>query len=151
MGVKNVIKKGLFSGLNMKRWIGLEQIKENGKTIGGLFKGLLGNKKADEVRKETFEESMRRFQMTEEDLQKRMQSAVRLVTFCLIGSVAIIIYMFYLFYNAQIVASFVCMMLSVLLLAYAFREHFNLFQMKKRRLGCSVKEWFQDTFMGAKK
>lgn len=150
MGLKNVVKKGLFSGLNVKRWAGVDQIKQNGVIIGRLFTNVFCYRTNKNSVKESFEECMRRFNMTEEDLQKRMKASVKIVTFCLIGAILIFIYMIYLITLHQLLSGFVCLTLTFLLLAYAFREHFNLYQMKQRRLGCSVREWFKSTFARSK-
>lgn len=151
MGFKNAMKKGLFSGLNPLRWMGMEQIKGNGQTIGQITKRLFDA--SDSSKKnppKTFEEAMERYKLSEADLQKRMRSSLRLVYFCLGLSVLLIIYTLYLFFSHLVLSGFVTIMLTLLLWAYAFREHFNYFQMKQRRLGCTFREWFISTFKGSK-
>ncbi len=148
MGVRKAIKKTVTSGLSPKRWVGLDQIKENAGTVKNIAKAVLkpGSGDQDEIKQETFEQALVRLNITEEDLKKRMESSKYIVWFCSGLSLSIFIYMFYLWSQGQIVSGVVCFMLSFVLGAYAFREHFNLFQMKQRRLGCSIREWYQSLF-----
>jgi len=152
MGLKNAMKKGFFSGLNPFRWVGMEQIKGNGQAIGDITKKLFdssGNSKKRNPPK-TFDEAMQRYGLSEADLQKRMRSSLRLAYFCLGFSALLIIYTIYLFFSHLVLSGFVTIILTLLLWAYAFREHFNYFQMKQRRLGCTFNEWFISTFKGSK-
>lgn len=151
MNFKKAVKKGFFSGLNPLRWVGYDQISGNAKTIRNLVDGLVDKPSQSSVHKETFEECLLRFNLTEIDIKKRMQTAIRIVILCLILSLAMIIYSVYLVFHGLPLSSFVCVILTLLLWAYAFREHFNYFQMKQRRLGCTFKEWFICTFKRSKK
>lgn len=150
MGFKKTVKKGLLSGLNPMRWVGYEQISGNAKTIKDLVNGLIRKPAKNATHEETFEECLHRFNLTEADVKKRMKNAFRIVIFCLSLSVAMIGYTIYLFVQGLPLSAFVCIILTLVLLAYAFREHFNYFQMKQRRLGCTFKEWFTCTFKGSK-
>ena len=145
MGVKKVIKKGF----NFKYWIGADYLKVNAKVIGRLFTTLFKHSK-QQVQEETFEQCMKRFNLTEEDLQKRMQYSKHMALFCLGTSILLLVYMFYLFTQTFILSGIVCLILALLMAAYTFREHFNLFQMKQRRLGCTIQQWFNATFKGSK-
>lgn len=151
MGFKNTMKKRFFSGLNPVRWVGMDQIKGNGHAITDITKKLFDNTKGSQQKSpKSFEEAMRRYGLNEADLQKRMQLSLRLVYFCLGFSVLLIGYTIYLFVSHLVLSGFVTIMLTLLLWAYAFREHFNYFQMKQRRLGCTFHEWFISTFKGSK-
>lgn len=152
MGIRNMFKKGLFSGLNLKRWVGFNQIQDNGRVIGELFETVIKNPSQQETtRKESFEECMRRLNMTEEDLQKRIKHGKKIILFCFLGIAATLVYLFYLLTNGRYIPSFVSFTLSLLFLAYAFREHFNIYQMRQRRLGCSFKEYFNSLFKRSSK
>lgn len=150
MGVKQVIKKGFFSGLNPLRWLGYEQILQNGKIIKRLVdRAVQPESVLSAPHSQTFEENMQRFGLTEETLKKRMKSALYFVTGCLLLSMGLLAYAIYLLIVPHLfVSAFVCIILMLLLWAYAFREHFNYFQMKERRLGCTFKEWLAGFFKG---
>lgn len=149
MGLKSTMKKGLFSGLNPKQWIGFNQLQSDSKTLGSIAKSVFQRSKEAE-KKETFEEALKRFNLTEEDLKKRMHSAKQLVMIFVAFGGALFAYMIYQWSSGHFTEGFICLILSALTLSYAFREHFNLFQMRQRRLGCTYKEWFKSTFMGSK-
>jgi len=149
MGFKSTMKKSLGSGLSPKRWVGYNQLQSDSKTVGKIFKSVF-ERSAKAEKKESFEEAVKRFNLTEEDIQKRMKSAKQLVmTFLGFGGI-LLAYMLYQWTVGHIIEGFICLVLAALTLSYAFREHFNLFQMRQRRLGCTYKEWFKSTFKGSK-
>lgn len=154
MGIFRTVKKGVTSGWSVRRWVGYEGIKENGNVIGKLFQSAISNPSKTEPEspsKETFEMAMKRFNMTEDDLKKRIRSGRQVYWSCLGGSLAILAYMFYQFSIHEMIAGLVCLMLALVLLAYAFRENFNVFQMKQRRLGCTAAQWLGSFLVRSKK
>lgn len=146
MGVLGVIKKSVAAGWNVSAWLGLKQIKQNSKLIKELTTDLksVGKTKGSEPLAETFEQALRRLNMTEADLQERMKKSDQIILLCGILTIPTLAYAIYLFCTAFYLSSFVCVMLTILLVAYTFREHFNRFQMRQRRLGCHFQEWFAD-------
>lgn len=149
MGFKSMFKKGLGSGLSPRKWVGYDQLKTDSVTVGKIFKGVFKRSKEAE-KKETFEQAAKRFNLTEEDIQKRMKSAKELVMIFLGFGSLLVTYAIYQWISGRFVGGLICLILSLLTFAYAFREHFNLFQMRKRCLGCTYKEWFNSTFKGSK-
>lgn len=143
MGFRKTVKKGLFSGLNPMRWVGFEQLANNAKTIKNLADGIVKSPRKDQSQyhPSTFEEAMQYYGLTEADIKKRMHISLQITIVCLALSILMIGYSVYLFITALPLSAFVCVILTWLLWAYAFREHFNYFQMKQRRLGCTFKEW----------
>ncbi len=149
MGVKSLFKKGFGSGLSPKKWVGFDQLKSDSISLGQMIKRVF--KRSQKVKKkETFEQAVKRFNLTEADIQKRIKSAKELVVIFLALSAVLIVYTIYQWSGGHIVSGFICFILSLLILAYAFREHFNLFQMRSRRLGCTYSEWFNSLFKGVK-
>ncbi|HLD16996.1 MAG TPA: type IVB secretion system protein IcmV [Coxiellaceae bacterium] len=148
-GLKNSFKDGALSPFNVSRWIGTDNIKASSRTVQDLYKDLYKKELVGSgVKKETFEEAMIRLGLTEADIQKRMAlSRKRLVIYALFG-VFTVGYMIYLFAIHQFSASFLCLIILLLLLTYCFKEHFQYYQMKRRKLGCSIKEWLRDLFRG---
>ena len=144
MGIRNIVKRGVSGGFSPTRWMSVESIKENGHFIGELFQAVFYRKKSknEALQKKSFEEVMQHFKMTEKDLEMRMRKSRLLILFCLGLGILVLGYMAYLYIDGQLLAGTICLMLSFVMFSYAFREHFNLFQMKQRRLGCTFKEWF---------
>ena len=149
MGFKKVVKKGLGSGLNPMKWIGFGQIKTDTVTLTEIFRSVF--KRSNEAGgKETFDEAVKRFNLSEEDIQKRIKSAKELAMIFLGFGGVLVIYTIYQLSLGRVLSGLICLTLSLLIFAYGFREHFNMFQMRKRRLGCSYAEWFNGTFKGSK-
>lgn len=150
MGFRSALKKGVGSGLNPKKWVGFNQLKSDSTTLSNIFRGVFKRSEKAAEKKETFEEAVKRFNLTEKDIQKRMKSAKELVMIFLGLGGLLLFYTFYQWASGRVISGFICLTLSLLTLAYAFREHFNLFQMRNRRLGCTYKEWVNGTFKRSK-
>jgi intracellular multiplication protein IcmV len=149
MGFKSILKKGVSGGVSPKQWIGFGQIKGDTVKVSKIAKAVFKREKHTE-RKETFEEAMKRFDLSEDDIKKRMKTSKQLVFIFLGISALLAFYMTYQWVSGHFIGGFICMVLMSLILSYAFREHFNLFQMRQRRLGCTCKEWLKSTFKGSK-
>ncbi len=147
MGFKKVVKKGILSGWDLRQWAGLSEIKGSSRLVKDLAVNVFKNSPPPSSSavplKETFAQCIRRLGLTEADLQKRIRSSQQILLFCLGLAVPTALYMLYLIMAGKYLSSFVCLMLTLLLLAYSFREHFNIFQMRQRRLGCTFQQWYR--------
>ena len=65
---------------------------------------------------------------------------------CGLLTIPMLAYAVYVFHSGFYLPGFVCLMLTALAGAHCFREHFNRFQMRQRRLGCTFQEWALHTF-----
>jgi intracellular multiplication protein IcmV len=147
MGVKKIIKKGFFSALNPVNLIGVESLKNQTARMSAIFKGTVKDvKEGDGYKPTSFEDCMRHYDVTEEDLKKKMRNSLYITYFCLSLSLITFVYMFFQISKASLMGGLMCLILTVLLWAMSIREHFNLYQMRQRRLGCSFKEWFCSLF-----
>lgn len=148
MGALQVVKKGIMAGLNVSAWVGAKHIKKNAILIKEISKDAFagGRSERDEPKKETFAQAMKRLNMTEAKLQKRIKASNQLIFLCGVLMIPMLVYTLYMLMSHFYLSSFVCLMLTALLGAYSFREHFNRFQMRQRRLGCTFGEWARDTF-----
>jgi len=142
MGFKSLFSKGIGGGLNVKRWVGYGQIKSDTKVLGKLFQTVFSRRK-EKLSTETFEEAVVRHGLTEEDIKKKMQSSRHLVIAFLSFALLLFLYSLYQWGSGAFLNGMICFLLALLSSAYAFREHFNLYQMKQRRLGCTYSEWFK--------
>ena len=133
MGIRKIVKRGVSGGFSPSRWMSVESIRENGHFIGELFRAVFYRKKdkGDALKNKSFEEVMQYYKMTEKDLEVRMRKSRLLILFCLSLGFIVLGYMLYLFVEDQLLAGAIC-----------YEDDFNLFQMKRRRLGCTFKEWF---------
>lgn len=137
--------------INFPAWMGWNQIAQGGKTIKDAAKSLMENTKADPGRrKETFEQAVARLRLSPDDLKQRMKQFRMMAIFYAVISLALFVYAIYLFINLSVMGGILSTVLTALAAALAFRQHFWYFQMKQRKLGCTVKEWFHGTFGGAR-
>ena len=104
----------------------------------------------ESLQPETFEQCIKHYGLTDEALTKKRRLHLYTAMGCLLGSVVLLAYTLYLIATGIYFSSLVSVMLAALLVAYAYREHFNAFQIKQRRLGCTFKEWVSYTFKGGK-
>jgi len=153
MAFKDRVKSGLKKNFDIKAWIGLNSIKRSGSTIRDLYRDVFQTtrrKKDGETAAPalSFEESMAKYGLTEADIQKKMSFSLLILRVYMLLFAVMLAYMIYLFVVGQLTAGFFVLVLLLLLLSYIFKEHFNYFQMKQRRLGCSFKEWFNALVRG---
>lgn len=132
--------------VNFPQWMGWGQISSAGKTIKETGQSLFEKPKAN--RQESFEQAVARMHLSEKDLQQRMQTFLRMTMIYGAFALALFAYVIYLVITAHFAAAFLSLILTVLALTLAFRQHFWYFQIKQRKLGCTVKEWFNSTFRG---
>lgn len=148
MGALHIIKKGVTAGWNVSAWVGARTLKQNTLVIKDLSKAAFvpGKTKSRGPEKETFETAMQRLKLTEAGLQKRIKASTQIIYLCGGLILPMLAYTAYIFMSGFYLSTFVCLMLTVLLGAHCFREHFNRFQMRQRRLGCTFGEWAATTF-----
>ncbi len=147
MGFKSVVKSSFVRGWNFKAWLGVNTIVQNGKTVKNLFVNAVSSKPQTDkiIKNETFSDCMKRLNINEAALQKKIKTSGQAALLCLLLSIPMIGYTVYIFNSGFYLSGFVCLMISFLLLSRAFREHFNRFQMQQRKLGCTAGEWLTHT------
>jgi len=144
-GIKRVAKPFV----DVPTWVGYAQLKDYAKNIGKNVSSLFIPKKAERV--ETFEEAMARLKLTEADLIARQKEFKRLILiFSFIGLI-LLGYTFYLLMDGSFRGAIASFALTLLIFSYSFRYHFWLFQIRQRKLGCTLREWLDSGFMGGKK
>lgn len=133
-------KKGFFRrNFNVSEWMGLNDVFFRMRQLPGLFSGLTTIKKS--LHKETFEEAVVRLDLTKEDIQKKQQSFLNAAIIFLLCGIFSIIYATSFIATQKWQAVILASMVSLIFFAHAFQTHFWYIQMRKRRLGITVKEW----------
>lgn len=144
MGVFKKVGEGLSwaykPAVNVKAWIGWDIVKASSHYLWAVVKSLFIPTKAQHT--ETFEEALARLNLTESDLKARHTEFFRL--FLIYGAIgiAIVAYAFYLFFVLNFLGGILAIVVASLAFGMAFRYHFWVFQIKHRKLGCSVREWW---------
>ena len=122
------------------RAVGLDYLTRFGKSISDSILFMLHGKPSG--RNETFEQAIERLHLTEKDIQKRQQHFLTLSLIFSFFALLVTIYCIYLAWNAHWIAAIISFSVVLIILTQVFRYHFWHFQVKQRRLGCSLKEWW---------
>lgn len=145
MGLFSKIKTagGYVFNFKVTKWVGLDQLKSS--TRGIMSFGLDAFTPDQPDHTETFAEALVRLNITEEQLlQRKKEFFVLMILFLLIAT-AIFIYSIYItFAHKNIIGFIMGFAVTVYALTLTFRYHFWIYQIKHRKLGCSLREWFLD-------
>ncbi len=150
MSKKGIVKKSVSSLFNVRRWVAWDDIVGFGKMIVFLFKGVTKLPRKGAAQDETFDQVVNRLGLTEQDIKQNMQIRLRAVLIYLALALGLIIYMVYMMINSHWLAGIFCILLIMLSLAYAFRDHVWYTEMKHRKFHCTVKEWIRFTLKDLK-
>jgi intracellular multiplication protein IcmV len=90
---------------------------------------------------ETFEQAVARLDLSEADIQGRQKMFLQQTVLYFLLGIAVISYGVFLAFEHAITGMVMCLMVSLVAFANAFRAHFWYFQTKQRKLGCTIQEW----------
>ena len=144
MGFWKTSKKvaGHIVDVRVDKWIGLDSIKQTTRGIYGSAKELVTPEQA--ARTETFEQALERLNLTEADLAKQKIQFTRLFYFFVVLAFTVFGYGIYIALQGNLLGFLIAFALTAYALSQAFRYHFWVFQITKRKLGCSIKDWLND-------
>lgn len=134
---------GKVIDVRVDKWVSVDYLKETTGHIKSILDDVLIPKRARYS--ETFDEALNRLSLTEKDLIQQEKDFTRLFYFFVVLSTVIIIYGLYLAITGSFISALIAFCLSLYSFAQAFRFHFWLFQLKRRKLGCTLKEWFNSS------
>src|SRR3990167_9815327 len=97
MGIGSFFKNTVKNNTNIKGWASWNTIKENGNTIGGFVKDIKGEENNGPAIKQTFEEAVKKYGLTEKDIAALMKKNLLIATFCAILAVGALGWAVYLF------------------------------------------------------
>lgn len=147
MGVFKSTKKLATKIVDVRvdKWLGVDYLKETTGHYKALLMDLIVPQKARYS--ETFDEAVQRLELSDEALHARAHEFTKLFYFFIVLSMLVISYGLYLAYRGSFASALIAFCLSLYSLTQAFRFHFWLFQLKNRKLGCTLKEWFNSSAM----
>ena len=131
--------------VNVRGWMGVDNLAEQTRYITSTSKAVFKTQKGT-GRVETFEQAMQRMQLTEQDIWQRQQEFMRLAAIFFVVMLVTLSYAFYLLSVGKFLGGIVAGGVTAITLAMAFRYHFWYVQTKKRKLGCTFKEWLDAGF-----
>jgi intracellular multiplication protein IcmV len=145
MKVTRRIGKIIKPLVNFPRWMGVNQLRINAQFITTIWQDLKLHRPP--VRRETFAEAKTRLNLTEDDIQKRLNNCLLLSVIYGLCTLILLGYTLYLIIHFQlgVILSF---LLTSLMAALAYREHFWYFQLKTRTLGNSFSNWLSFLLRG---
>lgn len=127
----------------VNKWIGYDQIKSSTKNIFQVGQSLVTPEHADY--QETFEQALQRLNITEEQLKQRLREFTVLLIVYILIAVAVFSYSIYIAIKYKNLMGFIMGFgVTIFALVNAFKYHFWIYQIKHRKLGCTLKEWFLD-------
>lgn len=149
MKITRRIGKAVKPLVNFPLWMGYQTLKDTTRSLVALIKGLFIPRKAKY--KESFAEAMQRLNLSDADI-KHQQKVFRIsLAVFLIIALVVFSYTVYLLLEGSFRGGALGFALTLLSLTVCFRYHFWLFQMKQRRLGCTLREWLRQGLLGVKK
>ena len=134
---------------NLRLWMGADRIKSYWQYIVSSTKNMLIPKK--KVEGESFEEAKSRMNLSDDELLIRQRSLFHLSLLMVAICIALGAYAIYHLFYGSISAFFLTLSILCVSAVMAFRYHFWSFQIKEKKLGCSVREWFKFGLLGEKR
>jgi len=133
---------GHIINIRADKWFDIETRKKSAQDTYKYSKAVFTVDKP--VQEETFAEAMQRLQLTEKDITNLAASYQRNMIIFSIMAVGIFLYSLYLVIAGNITGFCLSLAITVYACLQLFRNHFWLFQIKKRKLGCTLKEWLNE-------
>ena len=136
----------MVSFVDARRWVSLDNVKKNANDVKSLVEGTF-KQEGDTEHKDTFDSSIKKFNLTAADIEKKKMDYLTVAVFVLALAIGMVAYAFYMLLVAESLVAFIASMGIVsVLLSVAFRFHFWYYQFARRKLGCTFKEWKRDLF-----
>ena len=137
-----IVKGTVKTVANFPAWLGFSFLKQ---TTTGMFNFIKPiYKPAQEKRTETFEAALQRLNITEQELVKRFHNLKIQSWVFGILSLAMIIYAIDLLFDLHVGATILALIISGFFFVKMSSCRFWMFQIKNRKLGCTVHEWLQN-------
>jgi len=130
----------------IRYWSDSDRVKGFFHYICEMFKRLFVVRPKQE--KESFEVVKTRLNLTDEALLKKQRALFRLSLLMVVFAVLMLCSTVYQCFHGTVTAIFLSLVVSLLAGTFAFRYHFWYFQIRQKKLGCSLGEWFYQGLLG---
>lgn len=141
-------KKMFNKYFDYRAWSDWKRTKSMTNYFVNVFSRLFIPKKVNPEDAKKFDDLVSEMGLTEDDLKIRMLNFRRMYLAMIGGAFAFYAYAMYQMLYGGVLSVILSLVLSFVSLSLAFRYHFWHFQIKHRKLGCSIQEWFRTSFMG---
>lgn len=144
--------KRLFNKyFDFKTWGDWKRTKSMTDFFVNAFKRLFVPRKLNPEDAQKFDELVEKMALSDEDLKNRLTNFRRLYILMIVAAFFFYAYAMYQLLYGGLLSVILALVVMFVCVALAFRYHFWHFQIKHRRLGCSLTEWFKTSFMGGDK
>lgn len=134
---------GVIFNFRVTKWMALDQLKRNTNGVFRIGQAVITPEQANYD--ETFEQAMERLGITDVELQQRRREFTALLFIYILVALAIFGYSLYIVIIYKNFMGFIMgLAVTVFALVHAFKYHFWLYQLKHRKLGSSLRDWFLD-------
>lgn len=142
MGVLSFGKRVFTSMVNIRvdQWLGYSAIKDSIGQIKSTVQPSFTVEHAEQ--QEDFDAAIDRLHLTQEDLASREREFTKLFCIYLLAAIALFGYSIYLFVRGNWGGGLMTLGITLYPINLAFKFHFWLFQIKNKKLGCSLKDWW---------
>jgi intracellular multiplication protein IcmV len=124
---------------NVRRWVSYDFLKGSAVNVYSSAKTVFKGPTLEKP--ESFDEALKRLALSETDLKNRYNSFRNTFIVFLVISIALLVYTLYLFYHGIFMGGILSLAVTALVGMHAFKYHFWMFQIKHRKLGCTLNEW----------
>ncbi len=143
MAIEDIFKISRKTFFNPSAWLGTKELSAYTRIIGSNLKTTFTTPKPEHI--ETFEQALQRLNVTETALQQNADRYKLFALLFLVFSVCAFLVGFYYLFRYGTLAGWVLAMTVALLFAVnALRFDFWRFQIRRRQLGCTFREWWVD-------
>lgn len=148
MAISDMFKISRKTFVNPRGWLGYDTLKEQTQTIWTVLKGMFSPAKPE--REETFEQALKRLNLTEADVKATITTYRYYALLFLVLAVLSLAYTFFLLFRYGTITGWMLgMAMTGLLTSQAFKYDFWAFQMRRRQLGATFSDW-KKAFLGEK-
>lgn len=141
MPFKQIFKVSRKTFFNPSAWIDANSLKNSIDTIWTVLKTITTPDVA--AREEEYKGALKRLGITDKEAQERSKIYLVYAYFLAVLGLLCLVFSFYLLFKHTVYGWVIGVAASALFFGQAFRFHFWHFQIKHRRLGCTIKEWRQ--------
>lgn len=134
------VKSFFKSFVDVKRWVSYDELSINIKTTLNLMRRVFF-RSTKKLQSETYEESVARLNLTEEQLTSRKKVFLYSAIIYLFFAIGLFAYFIYLLMGSHLYTAAFDLILVILIAVTAYREHLWYLQMQKRKLGCTFHDW----------
>ncbi|WP_298624139.1 type IVB secretion system protein IcmV [uncultured Legionella sp.] len=140
--------KGIF---NIRAWSDWDRLKAFTLYLKNGFKRLFVPQKITDAKSvESFDDVKSRLKLSDAELLIKQNALLRLSIFMLVFAAMVVVYVGYQFVYGSFRAGLLSLVVTLIALVLAFRYHFWYYQIKHRKLGCTIKEWYRHGLLGEK-